>query len=163
MQQFHKETSAPTPELECAVLLMEVIPRVMHRIRREMRSHRTPGLSVPQFRTLTYLYRNEGASLSEVAEHMGLKLPSTSRNIDVLVARKLVIRRALAHDRRYISLRLSVHELTELIRAQRLIEARLAKMLAVLGPRQKAGIVAALETLPPLFAWEEASSLTREK
>jgi len=153
MKQLKKETIS-TPGLESAALLMEVIPRVMQRIRMEMRSHRTPGLSVPELRTLIYLYRNEGVSLSEVAEHIGLKLPSMSKTVEALVARKLVIRRALANDRRYISLRLSAHGLAELRRTRRITEARLAEALSVLLPEQQARVVEALKLLGQVFAPE---------
>jgi len=157
MKQFKKETISSS-ELEGAALLMEVVPRVMQRIRMEMRSHRAPGLSVPELRTLIYLYRNEGVSLSEVAEHIGLKLPSMSKTVDALVARKLVIRRALAHDRRYMSLRLSAHGLAELRRTRRITEARLAEALSVLLPEQQAGVVEALKMLGQVFAPETAPS-----
>jgi DNA-binding MarR family transcriptional regulator len=154
MKQLHKETISLTTELEVASLLMEVIPRVMHRIRMEMRSHRAPGLTVPQLRTLIYLYRNEGVSLSEVAEHVGLKLPSMSKTIDALVARKLVIRRVVADDRRYVSLRLSAHGLAELRRTRRMTEARLAETLGLLLPEQQAKVVEALKVLGRVFAPE---------
>jgi MarR family transcriptional regulator for hemolysin len=151
MKQLQKETNMNS-ELECAALLMEVVPRVMHRIRVEMRSHRTPGLSVPQLRTLIYLYQKDGASLSEVADHIGLKLPSKSKTIDALVDRKLVIRRALANDRRYISLRLSAHGIAELRRTRRVTEARLAETLAVLPIEQQDRIIEALKMLGQVFA-----------
>jgi DNA-binding MarR family transcriptional regulator len=154
MKQLLQETISLTPELEGASLLMEVIPRVMRRIRMEMRSHRTPGLSVPQFRTLTYLYQNEGASLSEVAEHVGLKLPSMSKTVDALVARKLVIRRVVADDRRYVSLRLSAHGLAELRRTRRMAEARLAEALRLFPPEQQDKVVEALKMLGQVFAPE---------
>ena len=51
-------------------------------------------LSVPQFRTLLFLRRHPGASLSEVAEHIGLTLPSISKMIDRLEARDLLARLA---------------------------------------------------------------------
>jgi DNA-binding MarR family transcriptional regulator len=154
MKQLQKETISLTPELEGASLLMEVIPRVMHRIRTEMRSHRAPGLTVPQLRTLIYLYRNEGVSLSEVAEHIGLKLPSMSKTVDALVARKLVVRKIVADDRRYISLRLSAHGLAELRRTRRMTEARLAEALELLLPEQQARVVEALKMLGRVFASE---------
>jgi MarR family transcriptional regulator for hemolysin len=155
VKQLQKEINISS-ELEGAALLMEVVPRVMQRIRLEMRSHRTPGLSVPELRTLIYLYRNKGVSLSEVAEHIGLKLPSMSKTIDALVARKLVIRRALAHDRRYVSLRLSAHGLAELRRTRRSTEARLAEALSALLPEQQARVVEALKMLGQVFAPEMA-------
>jgi DNA-binding MarR family transcriptional regulator len=154
MKQLKTESNTSASRLECAALLMEVVPRMMQRIRLEMRSHRTPGLSVPELRTLIYLYRNEGASLSAVAEHIGLKLPSMSKIVDALVARKLVIRRALAHDRRYISLRLSAHGLAELKRTRRITEARLAEELSVLLPEQQARVFEALQMLGHVFAPE---------
>lgn len=154
MKQLQEETISLTSELEGASLLMEVVPRVMHRIRMEMRSHRAPGLTVPQLRTLIYIYRNEGASLSEAAEHIGLKLPSMSKTVDALVARKLVIRRVVADDRRYVSLRLSAHGLAELRRTRRMTEARLAEVLRLLPPEQQEKVVEALKMLGQVFAPE---------
>lgn len=155
MKQLYKETNISALEFECAALLMDVVPLVMHRIRMETRSHGMPGLSVPQLRTLIHLYRNEGASLSEVADHIGLKLPSMSKTIDALVTRRLVIRRVLSNDRRRISLKLSTHGLAELRRTRQSTEARLAEVLAVLAPAQQARIVEALQTLGPVFALEK--------
>ena len=60
MKPLHKETDGLAPELECAALLMDVVPLVMRRIRMEMRSQRMPSLSVPQLRALIYLYRKRG-------------------------------------------------------------------------------------------------------
>ena len=154
MKQLQIETISLTSELEGASLLMEVVPRVMYTIRMEMRSHRAPGLTVPQLRTLIYIYRNEGASLSEAAEHIGLKLPSMSKTVDALVARKLVIRRVVADDRRYVSLRLSAHGLAELKRTRRMTEARLAEVLRLLLPEQQEKVVEALKMLGQVFAPE---------
>ena len=145
-------------ELESAALLMEVVPRVMQRIRTEMRSSRAPGLTVPELRTLIYLYRHEGVSLSEVAEHIGLKLPSMSKTVEALVARKLVIRRSLADDRRYISLRLSAQGLAELRRTRRITEARLAEALSVIPPEQQATVIEALKVLGQVFAPEKVAA-----
>jgi DNA-binding MarR family transcriptional regulator len=152
MKQLQEETISLTPGLEGASLLMEVVPRVMRRIRMEMRSHRAPGLTVPQLRTLIYIYQNEGASLSEAAEHIGLKLPSMSKTVDALVDRKLVIRRVVADDRRYVSLRLSAHGLAELRRTRRMTEARLAEALGLLPSEQQANVVEALKMLGQVFS-----------
>jgi len=63
---------------ECARQVLETVPLVMRTVRAEMRRRRTADLSVPQFRTLNFLNRQAGASLSQVAEHIGLTLPSMS-------------------------------------------------------------------------------------
>ena len=75
---------------EAAHQLLEVIPVVMREIRTEMRSRRSPDLTVPQFRTLSFVNRNVGSSLLEVANHLGLTPPSTSRIVDGLIYRKMM-------------------------------------------------------------------------
>ncbi len=78
---------------ECARQLLETIPQIMRFIRAEMRSHRGHDLSVPQFRTLTFIHRNPEVSLSHLADHLGLTLPSTSKLVDGLVNQKIITRR----------------------------------------------------------------------
>ena len=77
---------------------------VMRTIRKEMRSHRESDLSVPQFRVMIYLNRNKGASLSDVADHLGLTLPAMSKMVGGLVDRNLVSRQINTGDRRYVIL-----------------------------------------------------------
>jgi len=153
MKQLKIENSSPfAPGLECATLLMDVIPLVMGCIRTEMRSQRTHRLSVPQFRTLVFLYRNEGASLSEVANSIGLTLPSASKIIDALAIRKLVIRTVLPGDRRYISLRLSERGRATFEKARRVAEASLAQRIATLSPVQQKMVCETMQALRSVFA-----------
>ena len=136
---------------DAASLIMEVVPLVMSYIRTEMRNQRLPGLSIPQFRSLIYLYRHEDASLSQVAEHLGLQLPTTSKTIDALVTRKLVIRSEYPEDRRRISLKLSATGLEELKRSRHITEARLIEKMNILTAEQQSGIAISLATLRTLF------------
>jgi DNA-binding MarR family transcriptional regulator len=92
---------------ECAREILDVIPTVMRFIRAEMRSHRTAGLSVPQFRAMHRIGRAPGVSLGEVAEHLGLTPATTSTLVDGLVRRSLVLRTASAEDRRRVTLDLT--------------------------------------------------------
>ena len=138
--------------------MLDVIPLVMRYIRMEMRSRRMRGLSIPQFRTLVFLYRNEGASLSEVANNVGLTLPSASKTIDALVTRKLVTRTALPDDRRYISLKLSKLGRATLIQARRGTEASLAEKITALSPAQQAMISETMQALRSVFAPMETPS-----
>jgi len=89
---------------ECAHELLDVVPLVMRDIRSQMRSRRTTDLTVPQFRTLVFVNNNTGASLSEVAEHMGITLPSTSKLVDDLIKKGMMTRREHLRDRRRVSL-----------------------------------------------------------
>lgn len=136
---------------ECARELLEVVPLIMRAIRSEMRSHRPPDLSVPQFRTLNFLDHHEGASLSDVAEHIGLTLPSMSALIDGLVARQLAIRQVSPTDRRRVTLAPTAQGKTTLEAVRQSTQARLAEVLAALSPSQRATIVQAMEILQPIF------------
>jgi len=142
----------PAMSSDTASLIMDVVPVIMNYIRTEMRSRRTPGLTIPQFRTLIFLYRHEDASLSQVAEHVGLKLPTMSKTVDALVDRKLVIRRDDTGDRRKVILKLSAAGLEELKRTRHNTATRLAEILAVLTPEQRSGITESLAILLPLFS-----------
>jgi len=158
MKSFHKETNTNT-----ATLLMDVVPLIMSRIRTEMRSNRMPGLSIPQFRTLIFLYRHKDATLSQVAEHVGLKLPSTSKMIDALVIRNLVIRNASPEDRRCVRLRLSPSGFKELTQTRYSTEHRLSEILSVVTSEQQAIVFTALQSLRPLFVGEKSPSQRDEK
>ena len=137
---------------ECARQVMEVAPLVMRAIRAEMRSHRTPDLSVPQFRALAFLSRHEGASLSAVAEHIGLTLPSMSKMIDGLVARSLVKRETHPDDRRRVTLALTARGRSLFQSAHAATQACLAGQLETLSASDRAIVERAMRILRPLLA-----------
>lgn len=136
----------------CAQEILEVVPAVMRAIRTEMRRHRTADLSVPQFRTLAFIDRKTDASLSDVAEHIGLTLPSMSKIVDGLVTRKLVTRQTHPNDRRRMTLALTARGLTALQTSRAATRACLAEDLATLSDRQREVIVQAMGILRPVFA-----------
>jgi DNA-binding MarR family transcriptional regulator len=136
---------------ECSREVLEVVPLIMRAIRAEMRSHRTPDLSVPQFRTLAYLSRHEGASLSDVAEHIGLTLPSMSKMMDGLVARQLVTREISSSDRRRVTLRLTPLGRTTWQSAREATQAHLSQRLAALSASERSLLVRAMQALRPIF------------
>jgi DNA-binding MarR family transcriptional regulator len=142
----------------CARTLMEVVPQVMRIIRTEMRQHRAADLSVPQFRTLGFLSRQPGASLSAVAEHIGLTLPAMSTLVDGLVERNLVARGSALDDRRRIALTLTKQGQTILETTHAATEARLADWLAKLSTGDREIVVQAMQALRPLCASEPSDS-----
>lgn len=91
----------------CARELMDTVPQIMQAIRVEMRRGRVAELSMPQFRTLRFIQRNPNSSLSCLAEHLGLMLPSVSKLVDGMVKAELVVRRESAADRRKVTLGLT--------------------------------------------------------
>src|SRR5262245_1667093 len=115
---------------ECAREILEVVPLIMRVIRTYMRAHSISELSVTQFRTLAFLNRHPGASLSDVAEQIGLTLPSMSKLIDGLVARQLVLRDVSPADRRCITLALTPLGQTTFQAARQATQVHLGQLLA---------------------------------
>jgi DNA-binding MarR family transcriptional regulator len=138
----------------CARAMLDVVPLVMRTVRVEMRKHRAADVSVPQFRTLAFLNRQPGASLSAVAEHIGLSLPAMSTLVDGLVERKLVARNPAASDRRRITLTLTDQGQATLAAANAATEAHLAERLAGLSAGDRQLVAQALQVLRPLFSSE---------
>lgn len=136
---------------KCSREVLETVPLVMRTVRAEMRRHRAADLSVPQFRTLTFLNRQAGASLSQVAEHMGLTLPSMSLLVEGLVERKLVLRDTHAGDRRRVTLTLTAQGQSVLEVAYNAAQAALSEKLAVLSPQDRAVVIQAMQALRPIF------------
>lgn len=156
MKPFEKASNSP-PRETCAAQVMETIPLIMGVLRAEMRSHRSPDLSVPQFRALNYVSRRSGASLSDVAEHVGLSLPSMSRLVEKLVARDLITRQSAPDDRRRITLALTQTGLATLLAARQATLARLVADLAALSPDECATVAEAMHILRRAFVPEESA------
>src|SRR5512147_514616 len=140
----------PSPDA-CAQEILDVVPIVMRTIRAELRRHRTADLSIPQFRTLAFIDRNVDASLSDVAEHIGLTLPSMSKIVEGLVMRKLGTRQTAPDDRRRMTLALTARGQTALRTSRAATRTCLAEELAALSDRQRETIVQALSSLRPIF------------
>jgi DNA-binding MarR family transcriptional regulator len=136
---------------DCGRQVLEVVPLVMRAIRAEMRSHRASNISVPQFRGMAFLSRHEGASLSDVAEHVGLTLPSMSNMVDRLVDRGLVTRHTRAEDRRRLTLSLTRQGRTMLESARAATQSSLAARLAALSPSDRQAVRRAMELLRGAF------------
>ncbi len=152
MQPLHGLTDGAPTTQECAALLLEVVPPVMRAIRTEMRRNRAADLSVPQLRTLIYLSRHSGASLSDLAEHVGLTLPSASRLVDALVARCAVARMASAADRRRVALMVTEPGAAILAEARRATQTSLAARLAGLSEEERRAVARAMRSLRTAFA-----------
>ena len=136
---------------ECAREVLETVPLVMRVIRSELRKHGARELTVPQFRSLNFLSRNKGASLSEVAEHIGLTLPSMSTLIDGLVTRNFAARRINSEDRRRMTLELTDRGQTTLHSSRDATQAYLAGLLESVSPEERATIIRSMRTLKSIL------------
>ena len=143
---------------ECAHEVLDGVPLVFRVIRSELRKHGAKEMSVPQYRTLAFVYRNEGASLSEVCDHIGLTLPTMSTLVDGLVARGLVNRQTDPEDRRRMTLTLKEPGRARLQSARAATTAYLEERLRQLPASDRATITLAMRMLRELFTGEKNSA-----
>ncbi len=134
----------------CAEQVLDITPWIMHRIRGEMASRTMSGLTLPQFRILTYLRRHPRASLNEIAEHLGLTPPTVSKLVQKLVTQNVISRRA-GTDRRRVSLSLTQLGTTALAKARLETRRQLADSLRSLPTKDLATLSAGLRMLRQAF------------
>lgn len=167
MQLLRTETKSPAFSAQtadhndgCAEALLNVAPPVVREIRKMMREHRLPELSVPQFRALGLLTFCPDASLSTMADYIGSSLPAASRMIDGLVAKNLIARKQCCRDRRQVSLELTPLGREAFMESRKATRLQLARKLSGLSARKKEGIVQAMRWLGEVFG-SDAELVTR--
>jgi DNA-binding MarR family transcriptional regulator len=135
----------------CTREVLDVVPLAMRAIRAQLRKHGAREVSVPHFRTLAYLNRHGGTSLSDVAEHIGVSLPSMSALIDSLVMKGLVIRQTHPEDRRRMTLTLTERGRTTLRVAHEAAASYLEAKLGQLSATERATVIEAMQVLKRAF------------
>jgi MarR family transcriptional regulator for hemolysin len=135
----------------CARELMDIAPQIMQVIRVEMRRGRGSGISIPQFRSLAFIQRSADSSLSNLADHLGLTLPSVSKLVDGLVKQRLVIRKESIADRRRLTLALTEAGASIVNSARTGTQENLAKKLGGLSSAEVEVIYQAMKLLSPIF------------
>jgi DNA-binding MarR family transcriptional regulator len=139
-----------TPVDECAWELLDAVPPLIWFIRRQMRSQRK-GLSVPQFRALARVEKQPSASLSVVADHLGVSLPTASRIVGGLVTKGLVRRTGCPQDRRQLSLIITARGQAVRTAAWRATQDQLAREVQRFTPAQRATVSQAMRILKKTF------------
>ncbi len=136
---------------------MDLVPLAMHCIRVEMRKECRNQLSVPQFRTLARLGRHPGASLSEIADHIGVALPTMSRIVDRLVERGLVSRQDDPDSRRRLALTLTTEGEARFEAARARTLERIAERLEALAAGDRLTIKQGLALLAGVLPQNQGS------
>ena len=139
----------------CAHELMDTAPQIMQLIRVEMRHGRGSDISIPQFRSLAFVQRHPDSSLSSLAEHLGLTLPSVSKLVDGLVKQKLITRQESMADRRRLTLMLTQIGASIVDSARAGAQASLAKRLEKLSEVELETVCQAMQTLRPIFVQDK--------
>jgi DNA-binding MarR family transcriptional regulator len=148
-----------TSPRQTASLVIDSVPLLMRLLRTKFREKGVGELSVAQFRTLAFVDANRGASLSEVAGHIGLSLPSMSKLVDTLVDHRLLTRSSHGEDRRRICLGLTLTGKRQLDGAYRHTQSFFAGKFAELTDAEREQVGEAINTIKRLFALDRPSSL----
>jgi len=111
-----------------------------------------PSWSLPQLLTLGFLRDHQGASLSEVAVHLGIGLPSASTLVNRLVLTGQVNRRDDPTERRRILLTLTPKGHAQLDAAIQASHQELTDRLRAVPARDLARIGQAMALLRTVFS-----------
>jgi len=141
---------------------MDTAPKIMQSIRIEMRRGRGADLSIPQFRTMGFIQRYPDSSLSSLADHLGLTLPSTSKLVDGLVKQELISRQESTVDRRRLTLVLTPIGESIVNAAREGALANLTKIMSCLSNAELGTIHQAMELLYPLFVSQGKQQLVKK-
>ena len=134
-----------------AQAILETVPLAMRSLRKEMRSRSKVELSTPQFRVLGYVRSAQSASLSQIAEHMALTLPSASQMIDGLASRGFLARVPNAIDRRRVAISLTDRGLQTWQAAFDATRAALVHGMRTLNVGQQNDLMNGLDVLASIF------------
>lgn len=131
--------------------LVEVSSLVMRHVRAVVRRQQTAGLTYTQIRALSAVVSRQATSVTEVAEFLGLGLPTTSKVINELVRRGLMVRDSAPDDRRRVLLAGTEAGRRLLEEAVEPAYATVAELLEPLDQAGKATVLRAMELLQPMF------------
>lgn len=133
---------------------MGAIPQVVWFMRRRMRGNRGK-LSLAQFRSLVRVEREPSVSVTEIAEHVGTSLSTTSRVVSGLVVRALLARTTSRVDRRKVSVRITEKGQRVLQSAREATRRELEKVFSELDDSDQFILRDAMKILHRLFRFPE--------
>jgi DNA-binding MarR family transcriptional regulator len=151
IQRSVQSAASTTLSETCATTLMETVPLLMQVIRADMRAIGATTLSVPQFRTLAFLDRHSGASLSDLADHLGVTAATASATVERLVQQNYVQRISHPQERRKVVLSLTEVGLQHLQQARSQTRRQIAALLDRLSEDQLLQIDQSLRSLQQIF------------
>jgi DNA-binding MarR family transcriptional regulator len=125
--------------------LVDVVYLVMQAIWADMRRSRR-AIEPSQWATLRRIARGP-CTMSELARHKGVSLPTISKSVDMLVRRAWVERFVDDTDRRQTLVRLTSGGRRVLAECRRRVELRLDEKLATLSPAEREQVSASLRTV----------------
>ncbi|HEU5013912.1 MAG TPA: MarR family transcriptional regulator [Roseiflexaceae bacterium] len=144
-----------------ATLFLDLVPVFFRMQRAEMKSGGSRSLSVPQMRTLRFIHRRPNVSLSEVAAHLDMTLPATSKIIDRLMQLELLTRAVDPDDRRRAVLQLTAAGRDWLRALNQAVQDKLSARLANLSAEELSQCVNSLVLLREVLKASDDDQLSR--
>lgn len=132
---------------DCAAAVLETVPAAMDALRQAMRRHVGDEISVPQFRSLNFVAKHAGCSIGDMAQFLGVTMPTASAMAERLVRAGLVETRADTADRRRSPLHITVAGSAQLRRISRGAHGDLTRALAACAPEELATLQAGLDVI----------------
>jgi DNA-binding MarR family transcriptional regulator len=139
-----------TQSRDTARKLLEIMPLVMRAVAAELRAG--GEMPTPAHFGLLMKLREHPRTLTELAAHWGVSLPTTSNSITTLVERGWVRRTSPAKDRRVAIIEVTAAGLSVLERVGRAAEVHLAEVLAPLDRVAHRRLQDGLAVLRSVFA-----------
>jgi DNA-binding MarR family transcriptional regulator len=148
-----------TQSRETARELLEIMPLVMRAVAAELRAG--GEMPTPAHFGLLMKLREHPRTLTELAAHWGVSLPTTSNSITTLVERGWVRRTSPAKDRRVAIIEVTAAGRSVLERVGRAAETHLAEVLAPLDRTSHRRLQDGLAVLRSVFAPAPPSAADR--
>lgn len=127
---------------------VQLLPRIVRCLHEAYSGYaEVGGLTLGQIKALAFLYHHDRATISEIADGLGVALPTASELIDKLVERSLVERATNPLNRRQVLVRLTDSALTigrEIHDARR---AQVRQAFSLLSPIEQEAFVRGLQAL----------------
>lgn len=141
----------PTP-IECAHAIIEIVPRLSRPMRQDLRRLSAGMFTQGQFRVLAYLFREGSACLSDLADTIGVSLPTMSKLMRGLESRGLVVSERDSADRRRVSITLTDAGREAYEALLRHTERHIVTWIRELTPEQRAQVVSTFKLLDEVFS-----------
>ncbi len=152
----HLNAGSPASAAACAGRVIDTALLMVRCIRTRMREQ-LPGLTVSQFRLMAFLYRQRDASLTDLADHLGVTRSTASGLVDRFVRHGLATRTLNTANRRQVKLRLTRRGAAQFEVATRAARRDAMRRLAGLPPRQVRALCHSLDLLAGAFGDTEVT------
>jgi DNA-binding MarR family transcriptional regulator len=138
-------------DFEVAGNILDLAPKVMRRIRAEMRATAKPQITIAQLRIMSKLFRKI-CTITDLAERQGVSAPAMSKMIGVLEAGGLAKRCSIGHDRRNVGVKLTDEGQRILTHIRKAVSTKIAEKTVSLSQENKQTVMNALQALKTLVS-----------